>query len=50
VGDSWVDGVAAHAGGVPFIHYCGDATELDRRGVAVAARISSLVDLPAVLA
>ena len=50
VGDSWVDGVAAQAGGVPFIAYRGDAAELDRRGVAVAARISSLLDLPAALA
>jgi phosphoglycolate phosphatase len=49
VGDSWVDGVAAQAGGVPFIHYGGDAAELERRAVAVAARISSLLDLPAVL-
>lgn len=50
VGDSWVDGVAAQAGGVPFIAYRGDAAELDRRGVAVAARIASLLDLPAALA
>jgi phosphoglycolate phosphatase len=50
VGDSWVDGVAAQAGGVPFIHYRGDVAELDRRGVLVAARISSLLDLPAALA
>jgi phosphoglycolate phosphatase len=50
VGDSWVDGAAAQAGGVPFIAYRGDATELERRGVAVAARISSLRDLPVALA
>ena len=50
VGDSWVDGAAAHAGGVPFIAYRADAAELDRRGVAVTARISSLLDLPAALA
>jgi len=50
VGDSWVDGVAAQAGGVPFIAYRSDATELDRRGVTVAARISSLLDLPTALA
>jgi len=49
VGDSWVDGVAAQAGGVPFIAYRDDAVELARRGVAVAARISSLGDLPAAL-
>ena len=50
VGDSWVDGAAAHAGGVPFIAYRADGAELDRRGVVVTARISSLVDLLAVLA
>jgi phosphoglycolate phosphatase len=50
VGDSWVDGVAAQAGGVPFIAYRGDATEFDRRNVPVAARISSLLDLPVALA
>jgi len=50
VGDSWVDGVAAQAGGVPFIAYRDDAAELERRAVTVAARISSLLDLPAALA
>ncbi len=50
VGDSWVDGVAAKAGGVPFIAYRGDAAELERRGVTVTARIFSLLDLPAALA
>jgi phosphoglycolate phosphatase len=50
VGDSWVDGVAAQAGGVPFILYRSDTAELDRRNVAVAARISSLLDLPVALA
>ena len=50
VGDSWVDGVAAQAGGVPFIAYRADAAELDRRNVSVTARISSLLDLPVALA
>ena len=50
VGDSWVDGVAAQAGGVPFIAYRADAAELDRRSVPVTARISSLLDLPVALA
>jgi phosphoglycolate phosphatase len=50
VGDSWVDGMAAQAGGVPFVAYRADAAELERRGIAVAARISSLLDLPAALA
>jgi phosphoglycolate phosphatase len=50
VGDSWVDGAAAEAGGVPFIAYRGDAAELERRGVTPTARITSLLDLPAALA
>jgi phosphoglycolate phosphatase len=50
VGDSWVDGLAAQAGGVPFIAYRGDDAELERRGVVIAARIASLLDLPAALA
>ncbi len=50
VGDSWVDGAAAQAGGVPFIAYRGDMDELSRRGVSPTARISSLLDLPAALA
>lgn len=50
VGDSWVDGLAAQAGGVPFIAYRPDRTELDRRGVTVTAQIASLLDLPAALA
>mgnify|MGYP003694753625 CR=1 FL=1 len=31
VGDSWVDGAAAQAGGVPFIAYRPDHDELARR-------------------
>src|SRR5262245_18815125 len=50
VGDSWVDGAAAQAGGAPFIAYRDDAAELSRRGVTPVARISSLLDLPAALA
>ena len=49
VGDSWVDGVAARAGGVPFIAYRGDRAELARRGVTPVGVITSLRDLPAVL-
>ncbi len=49
VGDSWVDGVAAQAAGVPFIAYRSDAAELLRRGVTVAAQISSLRELPLAL-
>ena len=50
IGDSWIDGAAAQAGGVPFIAYRSDADELDRRGVTPTARISSLLDLPVALA
>jgi len=50
VGDSWVDGAAAQAGGVPFIAYRPDRAEMERRGVVIAAEIHSLLDLPAALA
>jgi len=50
VGDSWVDGAAAHAGGVPFIAYRADHAELARRGVTATASIASLLDLPVALA
>ena len=55
VGDSWVDGAAAEAGGVPFIAYRGTGArggveEIARRGIPMAAVISSLLDLPAALA
>jgi len=49
IGDSWVDGAAAQAGGVPFIAYCADHAELTRRGVTATASIWSLLDLPAAL-
>ena len=49
VGDAWVDGAAAQAGGIPFIAYRADAAELERRGVAATARITSLLDLPIAL-
>ena len=50
VGDAWVDGIAAQAGGIPFIAYRADAAELERRGVVVTASIDSLLDLPVALA
>jgi phosphoglycolate phosphatase len=50
VGDSWVDGLAAQAAGVPFIAYRSDHAELARRGVAAAGAIVSLRELPAALA
>jgi hypothetical protein len=45
-----VDGLAAQAGGVPFIAYRSDHAELTRRGVATPVSIASLLDLPAALA
>jgi len=50
VGDSWVDGAAAQAGGIPFIRYRGQPEEFARRDIAIAAHIASLLDLPAALA
>lgn len=50
VGDSWVDGLAAQAGGVPFIAYRANQAELAPRGVTALATIASLLDLPAALA
>ena len=50
VGDSWVDGAAAQAGGVPFIAFRPDHDELARRGVTAVAVIASLLDLPGALA
>ena len=49
VGDSWVDGLAAQAAGVPFIAYRPDLAQMAERGVTMAARIQSLLDLPAAL-
>jgi len=49
VGDSWVDGLAARAAGLPFIAYRADARELARHGVVPRARITALEDLPPLL-
>lgn len=49
VGDSWVDGVAAGAAGVPFVAYRADETELARHGVVPRARIAALPELLRVL-
>lgn len=45
VGDSWVDGLAARAAGLPFIAYRADEAELARYGVAPRARITALPEL-----
>jgi phosphoglycolate phosphatase len=46
IGDSWVDGAAAHAGGAAFIAYGADPAELARRGVAPRVVLRDLRDLP----
>lgn len=46
VGDSWVDGAAAHAGGAAFIAYGSDPAELARRGVAARVVLHDLRAIP----
>jgi len=46
VGDSWVDGAAAQAGGAGFIAYGADPVELARRGVAPRTVLRDLRQLP----
>lgn len=46
VGDSWVDGLAAQAGGAAFIAYGADPAELARRGVAPRVVLHDLRRLP----
>jgi phosphoglycolate phosphatase len=50
VGDSWVDGVAAQAAGVPFIAYQGKPADLARWRVTPIAHLAHLGELPALLA
>jgi phosphoglycolate phosphatase len=47
VGDSWVDGVAAQAAGVPFVAYRARETDLVRWNITPVASFSDLADLPA---
>jgi phosphoglycolate phosphatase len=49
VGDSWVDGVAAQAAGVPFIAYRAKDADLQRWKITPAARLDDLATLPALL-
>jgi phosphoglycolate phosphatase-like HAD superfamily hydrolase len=49
VGDSWVDGAAAGAAGVPFIAYRTNPLDLERWQVTPVATLSDLGDLPALL-
>src|SRR5213592_694933 len=46
VGDSWVDGVAAAAVGVPFVAYGAREADLTRHGVTPVAWLSDLARLP----
>jgi len=46
VGDSWVDGAAAQAGGAAFIAYGADPAELARRGVAARVVFHDLRAIP----
>ncbi len=47
IGDSWIDGAAAQAGGVAFIAYRTDPAELARRNVRARTVIHDLRALPA---
>jgi phosphoglycolate phosphatase len=46
VGDSWVDGLAAAAAGVPFVAYRAKDEDLARWGVTPVARLADLAHLP----
>lgn len=50
VGDSWVDGLAAAAAGLPFVAYRPDARALARWGIQPWATLVDLRTLPAQLA
>jgi phosphoglycolate phosphatase len=47
VGDSWVDGVAARAAGVPFVAYRSREADLTRWNITPVARLADLAALPA---
>jgi phosphoglycolate phosphatase len=50
VGDSWVDGVAARAAGIPFIAYRPKEADLTRWNITPVARLHDLAELPRWLA
>jgi phosphoglycolate phosphatase len=50
VGDSWVDGLAAAAAGIPFVAYRPREAELTRWQVTPVARLTDLAELPGWLA
>ncbi|HEX9821607.1 MAG TPA: HAD-IA family hydrolase [Methylomirabilota bacterium] len=47
VGDSWVDGLAAQAAGIPFVAYRPRDTDLTRWKITPVARLTDLAALPA---
>jgi phosphoglycolate phosphatase len=47
VGDSWVDGVAAQAAGVPFVAYRAKEADMERWKITPVARLDDLAALPA---
>jgi phosphoglycolate phosphatase-like HAD superfamily hydrolase len=47
VGDSWVDGLAAAAVGVPFVAYRANPSDMERFKVAPCASLDDLAALPA---
>jgi phosphoglycolate phosphatase len=46
VGDSWVDGVAAQAAGIPFVAYRAREADLTRWNITPVARLDDLAALP----
>lgn len=46
VGDSWVDGVAAGAAGIPFVAYRAKDDDLERWNITPVARLTDLGALP----
>jgi phosphoglycolate phosphatase len=46
VGDSWVDGVAAQAAGIPFVAYRAREADLARWNITPVARLDDLAALP----
>jgi phosphoglycolate phosphatase len=47
VGDSWVDGMAATAAGIPFVAYRPNETDMTRWKLEPVARLDDLATLPA---
>ena len=47
MGDSWVDGVAATAAGIPFVAYRPNEADLTRWKLEPVARLDDLAALPA---